>query len=122
MKRTWALGAGLAMLAGPSTARGDFSHFLDGSSLPGSSGWTVDGDPGVLVDLGGGNLGIQQVDDNPGGGGGAHFLSYDEFYLTIQDPSNTIAARFRLDEYSGTTPRLTMLALTPATPGPELYP
>jgi hypothetical protein len=118
MKRTWALGAGLALLAGPSTAMGDFLHFLDGSTLPGAAGWTVDGDAGVIVDLGGGNFGIQQVDDNPGGGGGAHGLSYDEFYLTVFDhPSNTLAARFRLDEYSGSTPRLTMLGLTPSMLG-----
>ena len=122
MKCKWTVGAGLAILAGPSVGRADFSHFLDGSSLPGSNGWIVDGDPGTLVDLGGGNFGIQQVDDNPGGGGGAHFLSYDEFYITIQDPSNTLAARFRLDEYSGTTPRLTMLALTPGTPGTPMGP
>jgi hypothetical protein len=123
MKRTWALAAGLAILASPATARGDFLNFLDGFSLPGARGWTVDGDTGTIIDLGGGNFGIQQVDDNPGvGGGGAHGGSYDEFYITIQDPGNTLAARFRLDQYSGVTPRLTMLALTPGTPGADTGP
>ena len=120
MKSTWFLSVGLAITAACGTARGqEFSSFLDGSTLPGNNpGWTVDGDAGTIVDLGGGNFGIRQVDDNPGDvnpGGGVHGGSYDEYYQIIQDPANTLAARFRVDAYSGASPRLTMLGLTPAT-------
>jgi hypothetical protein len=117
MKCTWALVPGFALAISLSATGQQFSNFLDGSTLPGSAGWTVDGDQGTLVDLGGGNFGIQQSDDNPGGGGGVHTLSYDEYYMTVFDVANTLAARFRLDQYSGSTPRLTLLGLTPGTPG-----
>src|SRR5687768_14789199 len=92
--------------------RADFTNFLDGSTLPGDVGWTVDGDAGTLVDLGGGNSGFRQVDDDPGQGGGQHGGSYDEFYLTVADPSNTLAARFRLEEYTPGVNLTTLLALT----------
>ena len=114
MQLTWAVVAGLALAAVPTRGQ-TFTNFLDGSVLPGSGGWTVDGDPGTIVNLGGGNFGIQQTDDNPGAGGGIHGGSYDEYYQVIHDPANTLAARFRLDQYSGSTPRLTLLGLTPAT-------
>lgn len=81
MKRRWVLTAALALTAACGTASGQqFTNFLDGSTLPGDSGWTVDGDPGLIVDLGGGNFGIQQTDDDPGAGGGIHGGSYDEYY------------------------------------------
>lgn len=125
MKRLHALSAaflvsGACVVATSSAqAQPNFPTFLDGSALPGSAGWTVDGDPGVIVDLGGDNFGIRQTDDdNPSYNGGVHGSStYSEYYQTLFDPSNTLAARFRLDQYSGPTPRINLLALTPGTDG-----
>ncbi|MEX2140107.1 MAG: PEP-CTERM sorting domain-containing protein [Pirellulales bacterium] len=102
----------LAAAVVATNARADFTNFLDGSTLPGDAGWIVDGDPGTLVDLGGGNSGIRQVDDDPGAGGGQHGGSYDEFYLTVADPSNTLATRFRLEQYTPGANLTTLLALT----------
>jgi hypothetical protein len=93
MKHAWLLTVGLALAASCGTASGqDFTNVLDGSTLPGNSGWTVDGQGGTLVDLGGGNSGIQQTDDDTGGGAGIHGASYDEYYITIFDAANTLAA------------------------------
>jgi hypothetical protein len=102
----------LAAAAIATGAHGQFTDFLDGSTLPGNAGWTVDGDAGTLVNLGGENSGIRQVDDDPGAGGGQHGGSYDEFYRTVADPSNTLAARFRLEEYTPGANLTTLLALT----------
>jgi autotransporter-associated beta strand protein len=110
--RVLLLAIALAAAFGAPNARADFTHFLDGSGLPGDAGWTVDGDAGTLVDLGGGNSGIRQVDDDPGAGGGQHGGSYDEFYLTVADPSNTLATRFRLEQYTPGDNLITPLALT----------
>jgi autotransporter-associated beta strand protein len=96
----------LVAAVGEANAQADFTNFLDGSSLPGGAGWTVDGDAGTLVDLGEGNSGIRQVDDDPS------VDSYDEFYLTIADPSNTLATRFRLEQYAPGDNLTTLLALT----------
>jgi hypothetical protein len=102
----------LAAAVVANNAQGQFTNFLDGSVLPGDAGWTVDGDAGTLVNLGGDNSGIRQVDDDPGAGGGQHGGSYDEFYLTVADPSNTLAARFRLEQYTPGDNLITPLALT----------
>jgi hypothetical protein len=104
----------------------DYTHFLDGSMLPGDAGWVVDGDPGTLEDLGGGNSGIRQVDDTPGGpGAGDNGGSYDEFYVEHTNPSASLNARFRLDDFAftpGEPYEQTLLALTPAggNPGPSV--
>lgn len=88
------------------SAYGQYTRYLDGSTLPGANGWLVDGDPGIIVPLGGGNFGIQQTDDN----GAAD--SYDEFYVGINDASNTLAARFRIDSYSYFGTPMDLIALT----------
>jgi hypothetical protein len=102
-------------------AQAGFTNYLDGSDLPGEKGWAVDQSTGTIVDLGGGNRGIQQVDADTGGNLGVHEASsYDEYFLTIFDTINTLAARFRLDSYSGSTTRINILELTAggdASPG-----
>ena len=57
----------------------------------------------MIVDLGGGNSGIQQTDAGS---------DYAEFYLTVSDTSNTLAVRFRVDssDYSGPIDVMTLLA------------
>ena len=95
-----------AMLGVAIDAEGQYTNYLDGSALPGNSGWTVDGEGGTIADLGGGNFGIQQTDDDPNTG------SYDEYYLTIGDASNTLAARFRADNYTFGSNSIDVLALT----------
>src|SRR4029453_3081935 len=54
-----------AILGAANNAEAQYTKYLDGSALPGNSGWTVDGAAGTIVDLGGGNFGIQQTDDDP---------------------------------------------------------
>jgi hypothetical protein len=104
-------------------AQAGFTNYLDGSVLPGDAGWTLDQSPGTIVDLGGGNRGIRQVDDDTGDNGGIHGASsYDEYYITIFDPATTLAARFRVDNYSGSSPRINVLELTPGTPGGDAGP
>ncbi len=121
------LAAGVLSLVWAVGARGAYTHFLEGDVLPGDSGWVVDGDAGTLVDLGGGNFGIQQIDDTPGGpGGGDNGGAYDEFYIEHGNPTATLNARFRLDSYafeSDVDPYpQTLIALTPQTnnPGPSV--
>jgi hypothetical protein len=104
-----AIVAGLLAPASQALAQPSYPTYLDGSVLPGNAGWVVDSEPGQTVDLGGGNFGIRQVDD----GGG-----YDEYYITIFDPANTLAARFRVDSYEG--PPIQLLALTTGGGGPAI--
>jgi len=89
-----------------------FTHYLDGSTLPGAAGWTVEVAPGEIFDLGDGNFAIVQTDNNTSPTGGSNGGQYDEYYLTIGDPANTLATRFTVIEYSGTSPAINMLALT----------
>ena len=110
----------LSGLVIPTMAHGQYTHLLDGSGLPGGNGWVVDGDPGVIVDLGGGNSGIQQTDDTAGAGGGAHGGSYDEYYVQHTNPDSSLNARFRLDSHTfnaGDPARQTLFALTPRAAG-----
>jgi hypothetical protein len=94
-----------SVVAVSSAVYGQYTRYLDGSTLPGANGWAVDGDGGVIVPLGGGNFGIQQT-DNDGAPG-----SYDEYYVGINDASNTLAARFRVDSYMLSAP-MDLIALT----------
>jgi hypothetical protein len=91
-----------------------FTHYLDGATLPGDAGWTVELAPGEIVDLGDGNFVILQADNNTSATSGQHGGQYDEYYLTLGDPANTLATRFMVLEYSGTSPAINMLALTAA--------
>lgn len=93
MKKSFLLASVLCLALAMPKAAHAWSRFLDGSSLPQANGWTLDGDPGTIVDLGGGNSGIRQIDDTVGG--------YDEWYVVNADQASTLGARFRVDSYGG---------------------
>jgi hypothetical protein len=121
MRRFLSFCSALAFLALASPALAvplpGFTHYLDGSTLPGDAGWSVDLAPGEIFDLGDGNLAILQTDANTSGNNGRHNGQYDEYYLTIFDSANTLATRFAVAQYSGGIPGITMLALTAAGDG-----
>lgn len=99
MRTAILFGAVCALSSFVTEIRAQYDFFLDGSTLPGSAGWTVEQDAGTIVDLGDGNSGIQQTDADTSGTAGIHGKIYDEYYLTLEDTSGTLATRFRIDSY-----------------------
>lgn len=108
----------LALLIGSSLCCSPVSLFawnrlLDGSTLPQTQGWTLDGtSAGTVVDLGGGNSGIRQADTG--------LAEYHQWYLTHAAQSAALGARFSVESYDGGPVNLLQLSprSTAANPGP----